>query len=73
MKRMVRFGGLIATAALTLGLLAGPAHAADREDEADFLSLLCETPALVNITLTSASGGAVVSQPACSRDTFIGR
>lgn len=75
MQRMVRLGGLIATSALILGLVAGPAHAADDPgdpDDDDFF-VFCNQPALVNIVLTTASGGAVISQPDCSRDTFIAR
>jgi hypothetical protein len=76
MKRMARFGGLIATSALTLGFVAGPAQAAKAEtdpgDDDDFF-VFCNQPALVNIVLTEASGGGIISQPDCSRDTFIGR
>jgi hypothetical protein len=75
MKRMVRFGGLIATSVLVLSLVARPAQAANAAadpDDDDFF-VFCNQPALVNIVLTTASGGAVISQPDCSRDTFIGR
>jgi hypothetical protein len=73
MKRMARFGGLIATSALTLAFVAGQAQAANAEtnpDDDDFF-VLCNQPALVNIEYTFASGGAIISQPNCSRDTFI--
>jgi hypothetical protein len=73
MKRMARFGGLIATSALTLGVVAGPAQAASTEtnpDDDDFF-VLCDQPALVNIEYTFAFGGGIISQPNCSRDTFI--
>jgi hypothetical protein len=72
MQRTARFVGLIATSALTLGLLAGPARAASAADvPGDDVIIDCFQPLLVNIELTYASGGAIINEPNCSRDTFI--
>jgi len=72
MKRTARLGGLIAASAITLGLLGGPAHAAEPSfgPGDDFFVDDCAQPALITITVNNTSGG-VVSEPNCSRDTFI--
>ena len=72
MKRAARLGGLIATSALTLGVVAGPAHAATAkaQPDGDFI-VFCFQPALVNLAFTHANQHGVISQPDCSRDTFI--
>jgi hypothetical protein len=73
MKRTAYLGKLIATAALTLGLLGGSAQAASaasKPNGGDFI-VNCNQPALVNITVNQASGGSIISAPSCSRDTTI--
>jgi hypothetical protein len=72
MKRTARLGRLIATSALTLGLLGGTAQAAiaASKPDGDFI-VNCPQNTGINIEVNNASGGSIISQPTCSRDTFI--
>jgi hypothetical protein len=64
---------LLTTSALTAALLGGPAHAASASsnpDGGDFI-VDCPQPSYINIEENTASGGGMIIQPTCSRDTIV--